>query len=201
MARKITHLKNKRGGLIPISTISKQELKRHRLVVKLCQQAIALSEHEKKEKAKMRNAIRKFLKESYEGAGVRYEGDKKGNFTLASYGEEYKITVTFPDVINYNEQVGIARDLFAECLREWSKDGRPELVAFLNEVLQLDKQSRIDRRFIGKVLKIKSEDPRWIKGVNVLLESMNIISGKAYMRFYKQVPFGMEQIQLNFSAL
>jgi len=196
-------LRNRRGEQISVDLISQQEVRRHHLVMDLIKEAKSLQQIQKKVKARIDRKIKDFIRKSYTDYGVKYGGDKKGNFSLFSYDEQYKVLVVFPDVVSYNEQIRIARDLFVACLREWTENGRPELVAFMEEVMQLDKQSRIDRRFISKVRKIKSDDPRWTQGVEVLLDSMNITTGKAYIRFFEQSreSFKMERIPLNFSEL
>ena len=194
-------LVNERGDEVPLSTIAAHEIKRHEIVMKLIKQSTALQEHTQKQKKSIFSQIERFLTACYENNGIRYEG-KKGNFTLFSYDQQYKIVFSTPEDLMFTEELQVALKAMRECVQDWIADGRDELRTLLQDLMNVDRQGRINRYQVIRFFKIESQDPRWQKAQRLIKASMKVVKNKNYLRFYQKDERGnWNHLTLNFSDL
>jgi hypothetical protein len=159
-----------------------------------------VKEFNTKKKKEMFELLFDFIEQALNNHGCRI-GGKKGNFTLTSYDETIKITFTYADIMHFNEQIKPAQELFIQCLRDLPLDDHPEAKILLQDLLQLDKQNRVDRRLLFKLLNVPSKDTRWLKGQDILKNALTIATSSPYLRIYERTGFHWKPISLNFTKL
>lgn len=114
-------------------------------------------------------------------------GGKKGNVTLYSYDGSIKIQIAIHENIRFDERLQAAKSLMDECANDWVKGARPELVTFINDAFQVDKQGEIS---VGRILALRRhdiDDERWKRAMQAIADSIQVVGSKSYVRFYKRV--------------
>jgi hypothetical protein len=192
---------NSKGSQIPTNLIPPLEVIRDEEVRTVVEIAKGLREDIRTVKQDIMERISSYIELSYDTYGIT-PGGKKGNMTLLSYDNRLKITIQMNESIVFNEQLQIARELLAECLREWTKDGRDELKAFVEEAFRVDKQGRINTYQVMRLLKIESTDPRFQKAQAAIRSAITTVDAKEYIRIHEKNKVGhWEHINLNFASL
>lgn len=170
-----------RGGWQPVETIKAQHLLEDETVRKIIGYALPLSSQIARFKAHTFDDISDFeaiLAQEY-GASL---GGKKGNKTLMSVDQLYKVEVRVSDRIDFGPELQTAKALFDECLNEWSAEARAELRGLVTDAFNTDKQGQINRALIFLLLRRESLDPRWKRGQDAIRDAMRTVGSKTYVR-------------------
>jgi hypothetical protein len=193
---------NPRGHEVPVETISPLELLKDEMVRELIKKAHALQAHTQAVKQAMTEHVASYLGLAAQEYGIELTGDK-GNVTLHSYDGSKKVVINVNERIFFNsEQLAVARQLFLKCFREWTKDGRGELKAMIENAFNTDKQGRVNQYQLMRILRIESNDKTFQKAQKALRDALNPLDCKSYIRFYERDDKGnWESINLNFSGL
>lgn len=188
-----------KGRLVPEDTIKPIDLVRDESVTDLIGQAKQAQEHLKKFKAIAFAEITAFIDLSLKQFDVHIGGNK-GNITLYSFDGKYKIIRQIQDTIRFDERLQAAKILIDECIQSWSVDSNNYLKALILEAFQVDKEGKIST---GRVLGLRRhdfDDPKWLKAMDAIAESINIVDSKRYVRFYERDSEGKYQaISLDFA--
>ncbi|MCX5466522.1 MULTISPECIES: DUF3164 family protein [Acinetobacter] len=188
-----------KGRLVPEDTIKPIDLVRDESVIDLIGQAKQAQEHLKKFKAIAFAEITAFIDLSLKQFDVHIGGNK-GNITLYSFDGKYKIIRQIQDTIRFDERLQAAKILIDECIQSWSVDSNNYLKALILEAFQVDKEGKIST---GRVLGLRRhdfDDPKWLKAMDAIAESINIVDSKRYVRFYERDSEGKYQaISLDFA--
>ena len=73
-----------------------------------------------------------------------------------------------------------------ECLTEWAADGSAQIRALVNRVFQVDKEGQINRAEMFMLLRVNIDEPRWIRAMEAIRESIRTIGSSRYVRFYNR---------------
>jgi len=186
----------------PVSVIKKIDLKRNDLVCSIMSRAFAERERLAEFKQQVWEEIQAFVDESAKDSGAKKLGGKKGNITLTSFDGRYKLIVAVNDGILFNEKLQIAKQLIDECIGKWSKNARPELKVLVDDAFNVGKNGLVST---GKVLglrRLNITDATWRRAMDAITESIQVVSSKTYMRFYKrQEDESYKQIPLDVASL
>ena len=112
------------------------------------------------------------------------KGGKKGNRTYQTFDGLMKVTVQVADQITFGPQLQSAKKLFDECVTDWSVDSGPELRGVITDAFNTDKEGKIDRNAILKLLRREIDDERWKKAQDAIRDAIRVIGSKEYVRFY-----------------
>jgi len=190
------------GRQVPVSMIKKFDLKRNDLVCSIMSRAFAERERLAEFKQQVWEEIQAFVDESAKDSGAKKLGGKKGNITLTSFDGRYKLIVAVNDGILFNEKLQIAKQLIDECIGKWSKNARPELKVLVDDAFNVGKNGLVST---GKVLglrRLNITDATWRRAMDAITESIQVVSSKTYMRFYKrQEDESYKQIPLDVASL
>lgn len=170
-----------RGGWQPLETIKPQHMLEDETVRKIVSYGLPLSEQVKRFKAHTFDDIGAFeaiLAQEYDAR----IGGKKGNKTLMSVDQLYKVEVRVSDRIDFGPELQTAKQLFDECLNEWSAEARAELRGLVTDAFNTDKQGQINRALIFMLLRRDSTDPRWKRGQDAIRDAMRTVGSKTYVR-------------------
>lgn len=180
-----TYMGDGKGGWQPIETIKTQHLLEDETVRKIISYALPLSEQVSRFKAHTFSDIGDFealLAQEYDAT----IGGRKGNKTLMSVDGLYMIKVAVSDRIDFGPEMQVAKDLFDECLNEWSADARAELRGLVTDAFSTDKEGKINRALIFLLLRRESDDPRWKRGQDAIRDAMRVVGSKTYVRCYQR---------------
>ncbi len=184
-----------RGSLVPVDLIKPIDKQRDQLVREIVASAQTLSKLLTDFKGRSFGDIEAFVDLSLQEYGTKL-GGKKGNVTLATFDGQYKVLRANADNINFDERIQAAKELIDECVVEWSDGARPEIKAIIEHAFAVDKQGKIS---IGRVLNLRRldiKDPRWIKAMDSISDSLQVIGSTSYIRIYERVGDSEQYVQI-----
>lgn len=196
--------KDARGALVPESLIKPIDKQRDQLVREIVKAAQQLSQLMTEFKGRTFGDIEAFVDLSLQEYDTKL-GGKKGNVSLATFDGQYKVMRANADNINFDERIQAAKELIDACVEEWSADARPEIKVIIDHAFAVDKQGKIS---IGRVLNLRRldiKDPRWIKAMDAISDSLQVVGSTSYIRVYervgeseqyRQIPLDMAAVQL-----
>lgn len=189
------------GREVPVAMIKDIDRLRDQTVSSIMEKTFAMRDALKDFKQGVWADIQEFLKLSSEQHGVSW-GGKKGNITLTTFNGQYKIIVAVNDTLQFNEKLQVAKQLIDECIKEWSTDARPELRALIDSAFAVDKQGNISTTRVLGLRRLEISDEKWLKAMQAITESVQVVSSKTYMRFYRRLEDGSYvQLPLDVAAL
>lgn len=130
------------------------------------------------------------------------KGGRKGNVTYTSFDGRKQVIVAMHDNIQFGPELQIAKQLIDEYLRGLTAGADDELKVFVNDVFEVDKQGKLNKRKILDLRKYNIEHPLWLDAMEAIADSINIASTKQYIRFREKDEDGKWlNIPLDFAAL
>ncbi|MDA8428909.1 MAG: DUF3164 family protein [Geobacteraceae bacterium] len=194
------YMEDTQGRLVPIESIKQVDLARNELVLESMKKATAMADALAKFKGTIMGDIEAFCELSAEKYGAQL-GGKKGNVTLYSFDGRLKMVRSIDDFITFDERLQAAKVLIDECLKRWSEGSDANLRTIVNDAFQVDKAGRINTNRVLALRRIDIQDETWQQAMLAISESVQVISSKAYVRFYERQPDGSyQQLNLNIAA-
>lgn len=192
--------KDAQGRYVPIESIKEIDLLRDSLVQELVDRGLAVQAQLSEFKRKALDDIRAFVSLSLEKYDVKY-GGKKGNLSLTSFDGQYQILLAVQEFLSFDERLQAAKDLVDECLRDWTKDSRPELRTLIADAFSVDKTGRINTKRVLSLRRLDIEDPKWKRAMDAIAESVTVNSSQEYIRIYHRDSKGeFQQIALDLAS-
>lgn len=180
------YMTDARGALVPLSTVKPIDKLIDEAVRKIIGYAVDLSGQIARFKGHTFGDIGglgALIEQEY---GARLGRGQKGNLTLTSYDGLLQVRIQVQDQIEFGPELQAAKKLVDECLSEWSADSRDEIRAIVTRAFQVDKSGQINRSEIFMLLRVAIEDPRWLRAMDAIHDSMRVIGSKAYVRFARR---------------
>lgn len=177
------YLADAKGALVPLGAIKPQDLlidEQVRRIIKFARDLNAQIGRFKGHTFEDISAVQALLSQEY-GASI---GGAKGNVTLTSFDGCLKVTLKVADLLEFGPELQAAKKLVDECLTEWSADSGDELRALVTRAFQVDREGKINRAEIFMLLRVAIEDPRWIRAMDAVRDSIRVIGSKAYLNFH-----------------
>lgn len=192
--------KDAQGRYVPIESIKEIDLLRDSLVQELVDRGLAVQAQLSEFKRKALDDIRAFVSLSLEKYDVKY-GGKKGNLSLTSFDGQYQILLAVQEFLSFDERLQAAKDLVDECLRDWTKDSRPELRTLIADAFSVDKTGRINTKRVLSLRRLDIDDPKWKRAMDAIAESVTVNSSQEYIRIYHRDSKGeFQQIALDLAS-
>ena len=194
-------MEDAQGRQVPVNLIKDIDILRDQTVRDIMQKTFAMRDTLQKFKQEVWSNIQEFLGLSAEQHGVKF-GGKKGNITLTTYDGKYKMLIAVNEALRFNEKLQVAKQLIDECIKEWSTDVRPELRILVDNAFAVDKQGNISTTRVLGLRRLDIHDEKWQRAMQAITDSVQVVSSKTYMRFYKRLADGQYmQIPLDVAAL
>lgn len=194
------YMEDSQGRLVAVEKIKQVDLARNELVMESMAKAKAMAEALAGFKGKIMDDIAAFCELSAEQYGVK-RGGRAGNVTLYSFDGRYKMLRSIDDFIAFDERLQAAKVLVDDCLKRWSAGSSAELRTIVNEAFQVDKTGKINTNRVLSLRRLDIHDETWQRAMMAISESVQVISSKAYVRFYERQPDGSyKQLNLNIAA-
>lgn len=138
-----------------------------------------------------------FADRSAEHYGARL-GGVKGNITITTFDGRYKVIRAIAENVVFDERLQAAKALIDGCIHRWVKGSNANIKAIVNRAFMVNKQGLIST---GRVLDLRNldiDDPEWLEAMRAISDSMQVVSTKAYLRFYERNEAGgYDQISLD----
>lgn len=179
------YLENADGSLVPIAKIKPVDLDRDALVTDLCR---AAENTQATLLAFKLNAVKKldcFIERSLSKYNVK-PGRNKGNVILTSFDGRYRVVRQNRDTMTFDQNIIAAQALIDGCVTGWSEGRNQNLRMLIQAAFRVDGQGKISTSRILGLRRIKIEDPKWIKAMDAIGESLKANKTKTYMRYYRR---------------
>jgi len=111
---------------------------------------------------------------------------KKGNLTIANYSNTMKVQISNADNITFDEKLNIAKIKIDEYLHEVTENSSPDIKTLINKAFEVDKKGDVNAKKILALKGYNIEHPKWLEAMSIIDESIEIVSTKSYIRFYKR---------------
>jgi len=177
-----------KGGTKPLSIIKAQHQLEDQVVRKILGYAVALGEQVARFKQHTFDDIAGFealLAQEYDAK----LGGAKGNKTLMTHDNLYKITVQVAERTSFGPELQQAKALVDECLNEWSETARAEIRAIVTQAFRTDKEGQVSIAQIFVLLRADIKDPRWLRAMDAIRDAMRVVGSKTYVRCYRRESF------------
>ena len=181
-----TYWRDATGTLTPEELVRDIDKERDELVTEWVEKGKALNRQIGEFKGGIFGDLGAFIELSAEKYGAKVGGNK-GNVTLFSYDGKYKIQRAINESLQFDERIQAAKVLIDECLNEWSEGSRPELKALIERAFNVDKEGNLNTSRILGLRRVEIQDPRWLRAMQAISESVQVVSSKAYVRMYERV--------------
>ncbi len=188
------------GRLVPVESIKEVDLLRNGLVMELMKRAEEMAAILAEFKRTAMEDIQAFIELSGEKYGANL-GGSKGNVQLLSFDGKYKLLRSMDETISFDERLQAAKQLIDDCLKRWSDSSGVEIRTIINDAFQVDKAGRINTKRILSLRRIDIKDEAWQQAMQAISDSVQVVSSKAYIRFYRRQADGIyNQLNLNIAS-
>ncbi|MCX7204772.1 MAG: DUF3164 family protein [Proteobacteria bacterium] len=195
------YMKDGKNRLIPLDQIKPIDLTRHHLVEEIVQKAKVQSAAMASFKVSLFGDIDAFIHLAAEQYDANL-GGVKGNVTLTSFDGQYKVIRAINETLAFDEGLLAAKALIDECMHEWSQGARSEIKAIINDAFQVDKQGQISTGRILGLRRLAIADPKWVRAMGALADSIRVQCSKDYVRVYERTENGKyQQIPLDMAGV
>lgn len=174
------------GRLVPIDQIREIDIARDDLVNELVEGALKAQAAMRSFKQRTFEDIAAFIELSSERYDINV-GGKKGNVTLYSYDGQYKIQRAISEHVQFDEGIQAAKALILECLDDWSEGANANLRILVDRAFEVDRDGNLSTNRILGLRRVKIDDSRWLRAMDAISDSLQIVGSKSYIRFYKRV--------------
>ncbi len=154
------YMMDSQGRLVPADQVSEQDQLRDQLVNGLVPKALGLNQALKAFKDEALTDIDDLVTIAGERYGAKL-GGKKGNVTLTSYDGQYKVVRSFREVIAFTEEIEAGKALIDNCLRRWSTNADPHLMAVVEQAFRTNTKGEIRTGKILDLMRLSIDDDEW----------------------------------------
>ncbi|MGZ3082996.1 DUF3164 family protein [[Haemophilus] ducreyi] len=130
--------------------------------------------------------ISAFVELSAEQYGAQI-GGKKGNVTVYSFDGKYRVQRAISEHLQFDERIMAAKALIEECLQDWTAGSRAELKAIIDRAFDVDKEGNLNTNKILALRRVNISDSRWVRAMDAISDSVQVVGSKSYIRIYKRV--------------
>lgn len=174
------------GRHVPESMIKPLDLMRDELVMAIVGKTQELNQALVDFKAKVFGEVDALVAVSADEYGAKL-GGAKGNVTLFSYDGRYKVVRAKADNIRFDERLQGAKALIDECLQEWVKGSRPEIITLINDAFKVDQAGNIRTGSVLALRRLEITDERWIRAMQAISDAVTVVTTSSYVRVYERV--------------
>ncbi|UFQ97012.1 DUF3164 family protein [Pseudomonas wenzhouensis] len=174
------------GRHVPESMIKPLDLMRDELVMAIVGKTQELNQALVDFKAKVFGEVDALVAVAADEYGAKL-GGTKGNVTLFSYDGRFKVVRAKADNIRFDERLQGAKALIDECLQEWVKGSRPEIITLINDAFKVDQAGNIRTGSVLALRRLEITDERWIRAMQAISDAVTVVTTSSYVRVYERV--------------
>ena len=178
-----TYLPDAKGNLVPIETVKAADLLTDEVVRKIVNIAQPQSDQIARFKQHSFDDVDALVDLLAQNYGLK-SGGKKGNITLYSFDGLMKVQVAVADNIVFGAELQVAKQLFDECVLEWSAGSHDHIRALITKAFNTEKEGLVNRAELLSLTRVQIDDERWNKAVDAIRDAQRVIGSKRYVRVY-----------------
>ena len=195
---------NAKGEEVHIGNITEPDKLKNELVTKIIRRA----KQKREEMAVFKQEVKRDILDYLDMLRDVYRMEplsrsKKGNYELVSYDGKLRVQIGIQDTVNFDEKITLAKEKIDTFLKTVTKDSDPIVHTLVMEAFEVDKKGKLSAQNVLKLRTLKVEHPEWKEAMEIIGDSIHIVSSKENIRFHERV--GSEGrwqlITLDFSAL
>ncbi|KAB2749881.1 DUF3164 family protein [Brucella anthropi] len=180
------YVRDRDGHLVPKDKVKSIDRERDLMVNAIFSEAVTLSGTIADFRDRCFDLLGEFVDRSAAQYGAKL-GGKKGNMTLYNYDGSVKIVIQRGETKSFDERLQVAKALVDECIHEWSKGSNKNIKALVDHAFQVDTEGKVSVDRILSLRRLDIDDPRWLKAMTAIIDSMQVVGSKRYFRVYKRV--------------
>ena len=190
------------GRLVPLGTISGEDKLKDQAVRKIISYGYPLSEQILRFRDHTLADIATLKELIFEQFGANI-GGVKSNIGLITYDGRLKVLLQIADYVSFGIELQAAKSLIDECMRDWTSEANDEIKTIILNAFEVDSQQQVKPAKILPLLRYNITDDRWIRAMDAIRKSMQVVSSKAYIRLYwRDDPAGdWQPIPINIAAV
>ena len=174
------YLRNAEGGLPPIEGVKPMALIEDDLVRRLVAAALPLSTAIAAFRDGGLGDYDAYRALSAERFGAKVGGEKGGS-TLRTFDGLMEVEIAVQDRIALGDELQDAKSLIDEYLNELVADSSDDLRTIVTQAFRLRK-GKLDKTAILKLRTYNITDPRWLRAMDAINESIKVLGSKRYLR-------------------
>ncbi len=186
------------GTSIEESILDPHIVERHYLVEDVFKRAAKINMQLKHFQEMANLKLKIHLDKLAERKGAKWQG----NIVLINFSETKKIEIAIAKRLVCDERLNLAKSKIDDFIKSKLVGSDGSIIAIVDKAFKLDKRQQVDTKRILELRSIKIDDPVWIEAMDLISESVHVLSAKQYTRFYHKDAKGKWQhVSLQFSAL
>lgn len=175
--------RNAQGHLVPESQIKPIDLIRDELVRDIFARAENLADLLAQFKTNTHSEVQSLI--SVAATDHRVElGGQKGNLSLVNYSGTQKLQIANQDNLEFTEELHTAKALIDQCLESWSQGANDNLKTMVQHAFSTDATGKLNVKNIMGLRRYNIQDPKWQKAMQHLIDAVQVIGSKTYIRLY-----------------
>lgn len=179
------YMRDAKGRLTPIELVKPKDRMEDMLVREMMTQAESLNAQMAAFRTDVFAQVDAFVQLLFEAFKAQ-AGGPKGNMTLQTFDGLLKLQIQISDLVKFGPELQIAKALVDECVTDWSTGARAELRAIVMNAFRADKEGQVNKAALLGLQKLAIEDERWLKAMDAIRESIEVVGTKRYFRLYRR---------------
>lgn len=192
------YMSDPKGALLPIDIIKPQHQLEDEMVRREFGWFLGLVEQVARFRGHLFSELGAFdemIAEKY-GASI---GGPKGNRTYSTVDDCYRISIRVRDTLDFGSELQAAKALIDECLRGWSEDAAAPLQIFVNGAFNVDKEGKINKSEIFKLLRHDIKEPEWLAAMEALKDAIRVTGSRTSPEFRMRMGVGEDLVTVSFN--
>lgn len=192
------YMSDPKGALLPIDIIKEQHRLEDQMVREQFGWFLGLVEQISRFRGHLFADIGAFdalIAEKY-GASI---GGPKGNRTYSTVDDCYRISIRVRDTLDFGSELQAAKALIDECLRSWTEDTAAPLRVIVNGAFNVDKEGKINKSEIFKLLRHDIQEPQWVAAMEALKDAIRVTGSRTSPEFRMRMGVGEELTTISFN--
>ncbi len=173
------------GNPVPPKYVGQVDKRRDRLVEKDFRLAFQAQKNLEKFKKLVADDIAAYLKWLGEKNGEEAL-NPGGNYMLTGFSGEKRIHVKVNQVIEFDEQLQVAKVKIDRCLERWTEGGNQNVKVVIFDAFKVDQKGRVDTRRILALRRLKIKDKDWRAAMDLITEAVLVTGTRSYLLFQER---------------
>jgi len=179
------YMKNGMGHLVPVEQVRTIDKLRDEIVRRMIGGAKMLAKHRAQYQEECFGMVTDFVELAAAEHGVTLGGEK-GNIQLTSYDGTMRVIRANDYQITFTEGMTAARKIILDCVEKWTEGANKNLAALVQKAFEVDKDGHLSASKILGLYQYDIVDDEWSRAINIIRESVQVVSTKTYIRFYER---------------
>ena len=192
------YMRDGKGALLPVEIIKDQHRLEDDIVREQFGWFLALVEQANRFRGHLFADLGEFDALIAEKYGAQ-KGGVKGNRTYSTIDDCFKIGIRVRDTLDFGPELQAAKSLIDECLRDWSEDASAPLRVIVNGAFNVDKEGKINKAEIFKLLRHDIDEPEWNSAMDALRDAIRVTGSRTSFEFKMRSGPGEELVSISFS--